>query len=170
MRRKKSTKREIAPDPKYNSPIAAKFINNLMRKGKKSIAQKIFYIALDLAVEKLKKDLPALPTGQAGGRQDNPIEILEEAIKNTSPLLEVKSRRVGGANYQVPYEVKGDRKQALAMRWIINAARKKKGRLMAEKLAQEIIDAFNNTGDAIKKKEEIHRIAEANRAFAHFAW
>lgn len=156
MRRKRATLREIIPDPKYNSVIAAKFTNNLMRKGKKSIAQKIFYTALDLVIEKTKKD--------------NPIEVLEEAIKNTSPLLEVKSRRVGGATYQVPYEVRGERRTALAMRWIIGVAKRKKGRTMAEKLAQEIIDAFNNTGEAVKKKEDTHKVAEANRAFAHFAW
>ena len=156
MRRKKSIKREITPDPKYGSIIAAKFINHLMEEGKKSIAQDIFYKSLDLASKKLKKD--------------NPIEILEEAIKNTAPLLEVKSRRVGGANYQVPYEVKGDRREFLAMSWTIEAARKKKGVTMAERLAQELVDAFNNTGNAVKKKEETHRVAEANRAFAHFAW
>ena len=163
MRRKKSIQREIAPDPKYNSVIAAKFINNLMRKGKKSIAQKIFYTALNLAVKKAKKDLSADKAG-------SPIEILEEAIKNTSPLLEVKSRRVGGATYQVPYEVKGKRREALAMRWIIEVAKKKKGKPMADKLAQELVDAFNNTGEAVKKKEETYRVAEANRAFAHLAW
>ena len=156
MRRKKSVQREIAPDPKYSSLTAAKFINNLMRKGEKSIAQKIFYNSLNLLTKKLKKD--------------KPIEILEEAIKNTSPLLEVKSRRVGGATYQVPYEVKGKRREALAMRWIIEAAKKKKGRTMAEKLAQELADAFDNTGEAVKKKEDTHKVAEANRAFAHLAW
>lgn len=162
MRRKKSLKREIAPDPKYNSLTAAKFINNLMRKGKKSIAQKIFYNSLDLVTKKLKKDPSA-------NRQDA-IEILEEAIKNTSPLLEVKSRRVGGATYQVPYEVRGARREALAMRWIIEAAKKKKGKTMTERLSQELVDAYNNTGQAVKKKEETHKIAEANRAFAHLAW
>jgi small subunit ribosomal protein S7 len=163
MRRKKSIQREIIPDPKFNSVIAAKFINNIMRKGEKSIAQKIFYNALDLAGKKLKKDLSADKAG-------NPVEILEEAIKNTSPLLEVKSRRVGGATYQVPYEVKGERREALAMRWIIGAAKKKKGKAMAEKLAQELTDAYNNTGEAVKKKDDTHKIAEANRAFAHLAW
>ena len=156
MRRKKTIKREINPDPQHNSVLAAKFINNLMERGKKSVAQDIFYNALKLASDNLKKN--------------NPLEILEEAIKNTSPLLEVKSRRVGGANYQVPYEVKGKRREALAIGWIIEAAKRKKGRPMAKKLAQELIDAFNNTGDAVKKKEETHKIAEANRAFAHFAW
>ena len=156
MRRKKTFKREINPDPKYNDILVTKFINNLMEGGKKSIAQKIFYNALESAAKNLKKD--------------NPIEVLEEAIKNTSPLLEVKSRRVGGANYQVPYEVKGKRRKALAMRWIIRAARKKKGKSMALKLTQELADAYNNTGDAVKKKEDTHKTAEANRAFAHFAW
>ena len=163
MGRKKVAKLEINPDPKYNSLLAAKFINNLMKRGKKSVAQTIFYSALELAAKNLKKDLPA-------GRQEIALEILDQAIKNTSPLLEVKSRRVGGANYQVPYEVKGKRREALAFRWVIGAARKKKGKAMAEKLAQELMDAFNNTGDAVKKKEETHRVAEANRAFAHFAW
>jgi len=163
MRKKKTFKREINPDPQYSSVLAAKFINNLMERGKKSIAQSIFYNALETAAKNLKKDLPA-------GRQVTPIEVLEEAIKNTSPLLEIKSRRVGGANYQVPYEVKGKRREALAMRWIIRAARKKKGNSMSPKLAQELVDAYNNTGDAVRKKEETHKIAEANRAFAHFAW
>jgi len=156
MRRKKTFKREISPDPEYNNILVTKFINNLMQGGKKSVAQKIFYNALESAAKNLKKD--------------NPIELLEEAIKNTSPLLEVKSRRVGGANYQVPYEVKGKRREALSMRWIIGAARRKKGKSMALKLAQELTDAYNNTGDAVKKKEDTHKVAEANRAFAHFAW
>ena len=156
MRRKKTFKREINPDPKYNNVLVTKFINNLMKGGKKSTAQKIFYTALEIAAKNLKKD--------------SPTEVLEEAIKNTSPLLEVKSRRVGGANYQVPYEVKGKRREALAIRWIIGAALKKKGKPMAKKLAQELADAFNNTGDAVKKKEDTHKVAEANRAFAHFAW
>jgi len=156
MRRKKTFKREPNPDPKYNSVLASKFVNRLMEMGKKSTAQTIFYKAMDLVAKNLKKE--------------NPLEILEEAIKNASPLLEVKSRRVGGANYQVPYEVKGKRREALAMKWIIGASRKKKGRAMVERLAQELADAFNNAGDAVKKKEDMHKVAEANRAFAHFAW
>lgn len=156
MRRKKAEQIEIIPDPKYESVLVSKFINNLMQKGKKSVAQRIFYSALETAAKNLKKE--------------NALEVLEQAIKNTSPLLEVKSKRVGGANYQVPYEVRGNRREALAIRWIIRAARKKKGKPMAEKLAKELMDAFNNTGEAVKKKDETHRIAEANRAFAHFAW
>ncbi|MBU4284803.1 30S ribosomal protein S7 [Patescibacteria group bacterium] len=156
MRRKRIPTTELDPDPKYNSVLVSKFINNLMKRGKKSVSQDIFYSALEEAAKSLKKE--------------NPLEILEQAMKNTSPLLEVKSRRVGGANYQVPYEVKGKRKEALAMRWIIDAARKGKGKAMANKLAKELADAFNNTGEAVKKKEGTHRVAEANRAFAHFAW
>jgi small subunit ribosomal protein S7 len=156
MRRKQIAKIELNPDPKYSSISVSKFINNLMFGGKKSVAQDIFYEAMDLAAKELKKD--------------NALEIFEQAIKNTSPLLEVKSRRVGGANYQVPYEVKGKRKEALSMRWIIDAARRGKGRDMTVKLSQELINAYNNTGEAVKKKEETHRVAEANRAFAHFAW
>lgn len=156
MRRKRIPTTELDPDPKYNSVLVSKFINNLMKRGKKSVSQDIFYSAIEEAAKSLKKE--------------NPLEILEQAMKNTSPLLEVKSRRVGGANYQVPYEVKGKRKEALAMRWIINAARKGKGKAMANKLAKELADAFNNTGEAVKKKEGTHRVAEANRAFAHFAW
>jgi len=156
MRRKRNIKREILPDPKYNSELAAKFINNVMKRGKKSTARNIFYSALESASKELKKE--------------NPLEVLDQAMNNASPLLEIKSKRVGGANYQVPYEVRGKRKEALAMRWILEAANKKKGKSMAQKLAKELVDAFNNTGDAIRKKDETHRIAEANRAFAHLAW
>ena len=156
MRRKQATKIELIPDPRYNSVVVSKFINNLMERGKKSISQTIFYSALELAAKELKKE--------------NALEVFEQALKNTSPLLEVKSRRVGGANYQVPYEVKGKRKEALSMRWIIGAARKGKGKEMAQKLAKELMDAYNNTGEAVKKKEDTHKVAEANRAFAHFAW
>jgi small subunit ribosomal protein S7 len=156
MRRKRIPTIELNPDPKYNSVLISKFVNNLMERGKKSVSQDIFYSALEQAAKELKKE--------------NHVEVLEQAMKNTSPLLEVKSRRVGGANYQVPYEVKGKRKEALAMRWIIGAARKGKGKAMADKLAKELVDAFNNTGEAVKKKEGTHRVAEANRAFAHFAW
>jgi small subunit ribosomal protein S7 len=156
MRRKRTFKREPNPDPKYGSVLVTKFINRLMQEGKKSTAQSIFYEALETAAKDMKKE--------------NPLEIIEEAIKNASPLLEVKSRRVGGANYQVPYEVKGKRREALAIRWVIEVSRKKKGAAMAKKLAKELTDAYNNIGDAVKKKEDMHKVAEANRAFAHFAW
>jgi len=145
----------IEPDFKYNSIVVAKFINQIMRKGKKTVAKKVVYGCFDLIKEKTKKD---------------PIDVFELALKNTSPLLEVKPKRVGGATYQVPIEVKGERKLALALRWIILGAKAKKGKAMKEKLAAEIMDAANNTGWAIKKKEDTRRMAEANRAFAHFAW
>ena len=155
MPRKKKEKRIISPDPVYNNVTVAKFINQVMRRGKKTIAQKIIYKAFDIIKEKTKKD---------------PLETFEQALKNAAPLLEVKSRRIGGATYQVPREVRGDRRLTLAMRWIIMAAKSKKGKPMREKLAEELIEAANNTGWAIKKKEDTHRMAEANRAFAHFAW
>ena len=156
MRRKQATKRDIIPDPKYGDVILAKFINNVMKDGKKSTAQRVIYDALEIIKSKTKTK--------------EPLEIFNKAIENVSPVLEVKSRRVGGANYQVPYEVRGDRREALAMRWIIGTAKNKKGKPMAEKLAQELIDASKNEGEAIKKRQNVHRMAEANKAFAHFAW
>jgi len=155
MSRRQYKKHLIAPDPVYNNQVVAKFINQVMRRGKKIAARKVVYGAFDIIKEKTKKD---------------PIEIFEQALKNASPLLEVKSKRVGGATYQVPVEVKGERKLALAFRWIIGSAKTKKGKPMAQKLAQELQDAANNTGSAVKKKIDTHRMAEANRAFAHFAW
>ena len=154
MRGKKAPSRSILPDPKYNSVSIAKFINYVMERGKKNTAQKIVYTALDHLEEKMKK--PAM-------------EVFDEALKNVSPLLEVKSRRVGGANYQIPLQVRADRRQQLAFRWIITAARAKKGKPMAEKLAAELLAAAENQGDAVKKKQDVQRMAEANRAFAHFA-
>jgi small subunit ribosomal protein S7 len=155
MRGKKKTKRVILPDPVYNSVNVSKFINQVMRKGKKTIAKKIVYGAFEILKEKTKKE---------------PLEIFEQAINNASPLLEVRPKRIGGATYQVPVEVRGERRLTLAMRWIIEAAKSKRGRPMKEKLAEELINAANNTGVAIKKKEDTHKMAEANRAFAHFAW
>jgi len=154
-RRKKREKRELIPDPVYNNSVVAKFINHIMERGKKTIARKIVYKAFDIIKEKTKKE---------------PLEVFELAIRNASPLLEVKPKRVGGATYQVPREVKGDRKMTLAMRWIILAANSKKGKPMREKLAEELILASKNEGSAIKKREDMHRMAEANRAFAHFSW
>jgi len=154
-RRKQAEKREVAPDFVYNSVIVAKLINQVMKRGKKTIARKVVYQAFDIIKEKTKKD---------------PLEVFEKAIENASPQLEVKSKRVGGATYQVPREVRGERKLALALRWILNAARSKKGKPMKEKLAEELMAAANNEGAAIKKKEDTYRMAEANRAFAHFAW
>ena len=154
-RRKKKNKKPIIPDPVYNSAMVAKFINQVMRKGKKTIARKIVYGAFDIIKEKTSKD---------------PLEVFDMALQNASPLLEVKPKRVGGATYQVPREVRGDRKITLATRWILTAAKSKKGRPMREKLADELMAAANNEGSAIKKKEDMHRMAEANRAFAHFAF
>ncbi len=153
MARKKIEKRQIEPDLIYSNILVAKFINKVMQRGKKSVARKIVYQAFEEIKNKTKKE---------------PLEIFEKAIQNTSPLVEVKSKRVGGATYQIPREVKGDRKQTLAMRWILDAAKSKKGKPMREKLAEELMEAAENKGAAIKKKENTHRMAEANRAFAHF--
>lgn len=155
MRRKRKIKRDITPDYKHGSVLVAQFVNKVMKDGEKRVAEKIVYEALAGIEQKTK----------------NPgLEVFETAIKNVSPQLEVKSRRIGGANYQVPREVRGERKIALAIRWIIQAARSGKGRPMAEKLAQELILAAKNEGAAIKKRNDTHRMAEANRAFAHFSW
>ena len=154
MRGKKIKKRTILPDPVYNNPLVSKFINHVMERGKKSLAKKIVYGAFELVKEKTKKE---------------PLEVFTEAIKNAGPVLEVRSTRVGGATYQVPREVKKDRRITLAMRWIIQIARNKKGKPMEQKLAEELIAAANNEGEAVRKKINMHRMAEANRAFAHFA-
>ncbi|MBI4280903.1 30S ribosomal protein S7 [Candidatus Uhrbacteria bacterium] len=154
MRGKPAPKRIISPDQKYGSPIVAKLVNYVMRDGKKSTAIQIVYGALEEIREKIKSE---------------PVEVLHTAIKNVSPTLEVRSRRVGGANYQVPIPVRGERRLSLAFRWTIGAAKSKKGRSMAAKLADELLAAANNEGEAIKKKMDVQRMAEANRAFAHFA-
>ncbi len=154
MRHKRAPKRKILPDPKYQSERIAKFINYIMRKGKKTLAQKIVYKALDIVFNKTKQ---------------NPLEIFEKAIKNASPNQEVKTRRIGGANYQIPVPVDEKRKFTLACRWIIEAAREKKGKPMEEKLAEEILATSENKGLAIQKKEELHKRAEANKAFAYLA-
>ena len=147
-------KHKVAPDGVYNEVVVSQFINKVMKGGKKTIAQKIVYGAFDIIREKTKKE---------------PLEIFKLAIENASPLLEVKPKRIGGATYQVPMEVRGERKLALATKWILDAARGKKGKPMAEKLAAELIDCVNNQGSAIKKKADTHRMAEANKAFARFA-
>jgi len=147
-------KHKIAPDRIYNDVAIAQFINKVMKDGKKSTAQRIVYGAFDIIKEQTKKE---------------PLEIFRIAIENASPLLEVKPKRIGGATYQVPMEVRGERRLALATKWILDGARAKKGKPMAEKLAQEFIDCSNNQGNAIKKKADTHRMAEANKAFAHFA-
>ncbi|WP_028307170.1 30S ribosomal protein S7 [Desulfitibacter alkalitolerans] len=148
-------KRKVLPDPKYKSVRLTKLINQIMSDGKKGTSEAIVYGALDTIKEKT-------------GRE--PMEVFEEAIKNVMPVLEVKARRVGGANYQVPVEVRPDRRQTLAIRWITNYTRQRGGKSMQEKLANELIDAANNTGSSIKKKEDTHKMAEANKAFAHYRW
>ena len=154
MRGKQAPRRKITADGKYNRIDVAKFTNYIMLQGKKTVAQKIVYQAFDIIKEKTKKD---------------GVEIFEQAIKKVGPNLEIRGRRIGGANYQIPFPVKDDRKFTLASRWIITAAKNIKGRSMSEKLAQILIDSANGEGAAIKKREDVHRMAEANRAFAHFA-
>ena len=151
----KIKKHPVLPDPVYNSEVVSKFTNQIMQKGKKTIARKVVYGAFDIIKEKTKKE---------------PLEVFETALENVGPKIEVKSKRVGGATYQVPVEVRGDRKMALAIRWIILGAKSKKGSPMRERLANELMEAANSAGWAFKKKTDTHRMAEANRAFAHFAW
>lgn len=156
MRRRRAEKREILPDPKYNNMVLSKFINMVMIQGRKSTAEAIVYGALDILAEK---------TGSK-----NAIEVFEKAIDSARPLLEVRPRRMGGATYQVPMEVERSRGNFMAMMWIRDFARKKKGKPMQEKLAGEILDAYNKTGNAVKKREEAHKMAEANKAFSHYRW
>jgi small subunit ribosomal protein S7 len=156
MRRKIKDKRVITPDLVYNSEKISKFVNYLMVRGQKETAKKVIYRTLEVIKEKAKTE--------------NPLEVFDTALKNTAPQVEVRSRRVGGANYQVPVEVRPSRRNALSMKWLIDAARGKKGKPMAEKLAEEIILAAKNEGEAVRKRENVHKMAEANKAFAHFAW
>jgi small subunit ribosomal protein S7 len=154
-RRYRPPKRKIEPDVRYNSVTVAKFINRVMKRGKKSVASRIMYNALDIVETRMKRP---------------PLEVMEEAVQNVSPVLEVKPRRVGGSTYQIPVEVSPDRQLSLAMRWLLAAARNRPGKSMAEKLANELMDAARGTGAAVKKREDTHRMAEANRAFAHYRW
>ena len=154
-RRHAAEKREVLPDAKFGDRVLTKFMNNLMVDGKKSVAERIVYSALDRVQGKLKRE---------------PIEVFHEALDNVKPSVEVRSRRVGGATYQVPVEVRSSRKMALAMRWLIDSARKRGENTMSRKLAAELVDASENRGGAIKKREETHRMAEANKAFAHYRW
>jgi small subunit ribosomal protein S7 len=148
-------KREVQPDPKYGSPEVARFINSIMKDGKKSLAERVMYEALDLAAKRLNTD---------------PMDVFEKAMENARPVVEVRPRRVGGATYQVPVEVQPTRAQALATRWILQYARGRSGMPMTERLARELVDAYKGEGSTIKKKEDTHRMAEANRAFAHYRW
>ncbi len=155
-RRRRATKRQTEPDPVYKSVLLAKFINKLMYDGKKSVARRIVYSALEKFAARIKTD--------------NPLEAFEQALENSKPSLEVKTRRIGGANYQVPIEIPSDRRTAMAMAWIIGFSRAKPGRAMEEALASELVDCLNNQGATIKKKDDTHRMAEANKAFAHYKW
>lgn len=155
MRKSSAVKRKCLPDTRYKSEMMGRFINKILRRGKKSIAESIIYSALEKISDRLKKD---------------PYVVFESALKNTSPQIEVRSCRVGGATYQVPVEVRRDRGTYLAMHWIIENAKKRKGAGMDERLASEIIDAANNTGTSVKKREDLHKMAEANKAFAHYRW
>ncbi len=155
MRKKRNYKREHTPDLEYKSVAVGRFINYLMKEGKKTVAEKVLYNTFDIIKKETKQD---------------PLSVFEKALENTAPAVEVVSRRIGGANYQVPREVRVDRRFVLAARWLIGAARAKKGKPMARKLAEELLLAVKNEGAAIKKKQDTHRMAEANRAFAHFAW
>lgn len=154
-RRKRSVKRELLPDPKYGRVLVTQFINNVMRRGKKSLAERIFYGALELVEEKAKQD---------------GLGVFEKAVNNVRPILEVRPRRVGGATYQVPVEVRSERQTALAIRWLINAAKDRPEHTMRERLANEFIAASKREGAAVKKREDTHRMAEANKAFAHYRW
>ena len=154
-RRREITKREILPDPKYKNALVARFVNNIMERGKKSVAEGIFYGAMDLIQKRTQED---------------PLKLFEKSVNNVKPIIEVKSRRVGGATYQVPTEVRPERRTALAIRWLIAYSGERSEKSMEEKLAGELIDAANNRGGAIKKREDVHKMAEANKAFAHYRW
>ncbi|MEP0324494.1 30S ribosomal protein S7 [Bauldia litoralis] len=154
-RRHRAEKREIIPDPKYHNEVVAKFMNSVMIQGKKSVAERIVYGAFETIEDKTKQD---------------PVGIFRQALDNVMPSIEVRSRRVGGATYQVPVEVRIDRRQALAIRWLLSAARGRNEKTMTEKLSGELLDAANNRGNAVKKREDTHRMAEANRAFSHYRW
>jgi|SRR3954447_21274913 len=154
-RRAKVVRREVAPDARYGSRSLARFINKVMRDGKKSLAERLVYSALEIV--------------ERQGRR-NAIDIYDQAMRNAMPVIEVKPRRVGGATYQVPVEIRGDRRQALAMRWLIDSARSRNGRTMSDKLAGEILDASHGQGATVKKRDDVHRMAEANKAFSHYRW
>ena len=154
-RRREVTRREILADPKYKNTLVAKFINKVMQQGKKSVAERILYHAMEIIQEKTKED---------------PLKVFEKSVSNVKPIIEVKSRRVGGATYQVPQEIRPERRTALAIRWLIAYALERSEKSMEEKLAAELLDAANNRGGAIKKREDVHKMAEANKAFAHYRW
>jgi small subunit ribosomal protein S7 len=154
-RRREVPKRQVMPDPQYGERLVGKFVNYLMKRGKRNIAESLLYKSFDIISEKTKED---------------PVKVFKKAMDNVKPVLEVRSRRVGGATYQVPIEVRPDRKVALAMRWLIGYSKQRSGKSMVEKLAGEILDAYNNRGASVKKREDVHKMAEANKAFAHYRW
>lgn len=154
-RRAKIQRRDVAPDPKYGNQTLGRFINRIMIGGKKGVAERVVYDALDIVRDQTHRD---------------PVEVFEQALRNATPVLEVKPRRVGGSTYQVPVEIRGDRRMSLAMRWMIGSAQNRSGHSMAERLAAELMDASNNTGNTVKRREDTHRMAEANKAFAHYRW
>jgi len=154
-RRGRAPRREIASDPKYRNVKVARFINKLMTRGKKSVAERIFYSAMDVIEERMERE---------------PLEVFEQAVENATPLLEVKPRRVGGSTYQIPIEIRPERRESLAMRWLIQTARNRPGKSMSQKLANELMDAATGQGATIKRKEDTHRMADANKAFAHYRW
>jgi small subunit ribosomal protein S7 len=155
MRKKRATKRIVSPDPKFNDVLVARFVNSILQQGKKHLARKILYDAMSLIEQKTK---------------NNPLDVFKKAVDNVSPMIEVKARRVGGATYQVPTEVRPERRTALAIRWLISNAKERSEKSMSQKLASELLAAFAGEGGAIKKKDDVHRMAEANKAFAHFRW
>lgn len=175
-RRHRAEKREVLPDPQFNDVVLTKFMNNLMLDGKKSVAERIVYGALEIVSEKATNDMVAEDesdesgTTSAGGKSHKGLRVFHKALKKVAPQVEVRSRRVGGATYQVPVEVRFDRARALAMRWLIGSARKRNERTMVDRLAAELLDAANDRGNAIKKREDTHKMAEANKAFSHFRW
>ncbi len=156
IKKRTASAEQLKPDPKYNNKLVSKFINCLMWQGKKSVAEKIFYDAINIIAQKTK--------------DVDPLELFEKAVNNAKPMIEVRSKRVGGASYQVPMQVNSKRQQSLALRWLIESARSQKGKPMCERLAAELIDAYNGRGGAMTTRENIHKMAEANKAFAHFAW
>jgi small subunit ribosomal protein S7 len=154
-RRQKITRRQLLPDARYGSEMVARFTNKVMERGKKGLAERIVYDAFDLLAERTGRD---------------PLDVFQQALYNATPIIEVKPRRVGGATYQVPVQIEGQRRTSLAIRWLLQSARSRSGKTMSEKLAAELLDAFNNTGTTIKRREDTHRMAEANKAFSHYRW
>ena len=174
MKKWTKSEQQLKPDPKYNSKLVSRFINSMMVDGKKSVAQRIFYDAMDVILQSSVLHRPSRDEGRGtkdeGRGPRDELEVFETAVNNVKPLLEVRSKRIGGASYQVPMQVSSKRQQSLAFRWLIQAARDKKGKTMCERLASELTDAYNKHGAAMTTRENIHKMAEANKAFAHFAW